>query len=768
MRCFAKQRETIRVLLARHVTTRYPEAMDRALAFRLAAALTVTLVSSGCGLIRSTSKLARTYSEVARGGERGDPLAEAGFDVPAPSARPRFSAGAAAEDITPPPGFPTGGHGPAGDVARGHWMRLRARAFFFEDRKGRTLALVSADLFAIPAGLHARVARLVAQRLAEKKVAVALAPEALVIAATHTHHGPGNFLTARIYNQFGSSYPGFSLELFEFLADRIARAVTAAVVEARTRPEPIELAVHVHRVGYEIVRNRSPWTFTLNQDRDALLAELNAGDALPVCQPGKEEPRDLWELPGCPRLRAVDRTVTVLELVRVEATRRTTAAVLVFFAAHPTVLPAPTPFYSSDFAGHAMLSLEARLASAAPAVVAFFNGAEGDVTARRGRRDLRDTVDLGAAFARAVDSSLHASPDRVLRDPEIAVRGAGWHPGRADEEGCGEGGSDARLASAPKVGAAALGGAEDDRTPFHALGWRDGVRDKAVDGQGVKLPALDSRIVRGARFSDEFAPPDAFPDEIPLTLASIGDLALAAVPVELTTAQGQVLRRRLSLPHGRLEIVGLANEYASYCTTDDEYAAQDYSGASTLWGPNEGPFLACRLGELAHAPEIATHSAQERVFWPGTTPHDRFGREFTSTLARPDEGLEYVLRDRTGLPERKLPWFAWEESLAAPEFEQSGARRVSIRRARKDGSWQDLENDAGAGFLTVYLGDVRWAAIWLSPLFRDDLPGTFSFAVSAGVTRHCSQPFELTPGQPGPDRIHAAMSCEDGAHTGRE
>jgi neutral ceramidase len=401
-------------------------------------------------------------------------------------------------------------------------------------------------------------------------------------------------------------------------------------------------------------------------------------------------------------------------------------------------------------------------------VVAFFNGAEGDVTARRRRRDLLDAVELGEAFARAVAASLRAPPDRVLREPDIAVRAAAWHPAKSDEARCVEGGDEARLAPEPKVGAAALGGAEDDRTPLHALGWRDGVRDRAFDRQGAKLPALDSRIVRGVRFSDEFAPPEAFPDEIPLAMASIGDFALAAVPVELTTAQGQLLRRRLGLPHGRLEIVGLANEYASYCTTQDEYAAQDYSGASTLWGPDEGPFLACRLAELARAPEEVARRARERVFWPGTAPRDRFGREFTSTLARPDEGLENVLRDRDGLPERKLPWFAWEEALAAPEFEQSGARRVSIRKARGDGSWRDLEDDAGSGFLTVYLGGVRWGAIWLSPLLRDDLLGTFSFEVSTGGTSRCSSPFELAPGRPGPDRIGAASSCGAGLQQSRD
>jgi neutral ceramidase len=725
-----------------------------------AAALAAALAAPGCGLVRSASKLAGTYSEVARGGERGDPVQEPAFDVPAPAPRPRFSAGAAVEDLTPPPGFPTGGHGPAGDVARGHWTRLRARAFFFEDRAGRALALVSADLFAVPAGLHARVARLVSAALAERKLAVALPPEAIIVAATHTHQGPGNYLSARIYNQFGSSYPGFSRELLDFLAARIARAVVAAAAGARAREEPVELAVHVRRVGHDLVRNRSPWTFTLNREREALLAELDAGDPLPACRPGPEEPREWWDLAGCPRLRAADRTVTVVEVVRA-GPRRSTAAALVFFAAHPTVLPAPTPFYSADFTGLAMLEVEARLAPGGPAVVGFFNGAEGDVTARRARRDLREAAALGSALAREVAAALDVAPERVLREPAVAVRAASFRPAVAAEGRCGTGEDEASLAPAPVFGAASLGGAEDDRTPFFALGWRDGVRDKAFDGQGVKLPALDSRIVRGVRLSSDFAPPDAFPEAIPLALATVGDLTLAAVPAELTTAEGLALRRRLGLGHGRLEIVGLANEYVSYCATEDEYGAQDYAGASTLWGPHEGRFLACELAGLAGAPEVAARRVPQRAFWPGTPPRERFGRGFTSSLARPDEGLEQVLRDRSGLPERRLPWFSWEERAPGGEFEQASARRVAVR-VRRDDAWRDVEDDAGVGFLTVYLGGERWAAIWLAPLLRGDVAGTFAFAVAAGGVTRCSRPFEIARGAPGPDRVDAAASC-DGA-----
>ena len=123
----------------------------------------------------------------------------------------RFIAGAGTREITPPPGFPMGGHGLAGRVARGYWTRLRARSFYFDDGRGRRLALVSAELFAIPAGLHAKVLEAVNR-------SHRLRPEELVLAATHSHHGPANFASSEIYNSFAGPLPDFSPVLLDFLA----------------------------------------------------------------------------------------------------------------------------------------------------------------------------------------------------------------------------------------------------------------------------------------------------------------------------------------------------------------------------------------------------------------------------------------------------------------------------------------------------------------------------------------------------------------------
>ncbi len=51
-------------------------------------------------------------------------------------------------------------------------------------------------------------------------------------------------------------------------------------------------------------------------------------------------------------------------------------------------------------------------------------------------------------------------------------------------------------------------------------------------------------------------------------------------------------------------------------------------------------------------------------------------------------------------------------------------------------------------------------AIWLGPLFRDGVRGTFSFSVNAGGIAHCSQPFAIGPGVALPDHIEAGSSPE--------
>lgn len=83
------------------------------------------------------------------------------------------------------------------------------------------------------------------------------------------------------------------------------------------------------------------------------------------------------------------------------------------------------------------------------------------------------------------------------------------------------------------------------------------------------------------------------PSKLPLQLFRVGDLAIAAVPGEMTTMAGRRLRAALMAkyndsgdPVGTVAIAGYANAYSQYITTPEEYAMQHYEGASTLFGPH--------------------------------------------------------------------------------------------------------------------------------------------------------------------------------------
>jgi neutral ceramidase len=79
-------------------------------------------------------------------------------------------------------------------------------------------------------------------------------------------------------------------------------------------------------------------------------------------------------------------------------------------------------------------------------------------------------------------------------------------------------------------------------------------------------------------------------DVLPFQMFRLGNLLLVGMPWEVTTMAARRLRSLLLdelAPVGvdTVVIAGLVNDYAHYLTTREEYAAQQYEGASTLYGP---------------------------------------------------------------------------------------------------------------------------------------------------------------------------------------
>jgi neutral ceramidase len=702
------------------------------------------------------------------------------YSVPESTSFGRFIVGRARTDITPPPGYPMGGHSIGGKVSRGLWTRLYARAFYFIDVNGHSLALVSCDLFAIPGGLRYQVCRLAAEG------GVPLLPDELILAATHTHHGPGSHMTSELYSGFSGPWPGFDAPLFHFLARQIAAAVIAAFQDAKNSSS-CEHTVTL-RVGAapNIQRNRAINAFFRNPPSEcqALIDEgISKGMRCP----------DGTKL-NCFRYLAADPTLTVLEVLRKAGGVEKRIALLVFFSVHPTAMTHDNELWSSDLTGRAMMSLEheaalqckaeldckqtSELKDAAPdsLVAGFFNGAEGDVSPRWISQNRDEVIAFGDQLADAVRKVLADSQGAVSTDTKVSVSSKAFQIG-------GRGENSAGFDSKPEFGVAAVGGAEDGRSLLYYYGWHSGVfADKPRNGQGCKLPALDLKsigILHLLNLTHTLAPTQSFPCQFPVSIARIGDiLTIGAIPVELTSMMGRRIRAVLESGEKprQFVLVGLANEYLSYATTPEEYDAQDYEGASTIFGREESNRICQLLRCVARRPGTTVNdsSSGKRVV-PSITfkmglKLFSFGPEFQADRPRSRKATRnscqldidsVALIDEDLLPNfpgslfrlnSRAPRFEWTEEAATDWCTEK--RKVSIYQYEEEHNrWVPLSNgwfpesDEGADILTVLLeagtGERRWEAIWLPP---KDINKTkqylFRVETGAGDVR-CSEPFDL-------------------------
>lgn len=569
---------------------------------------------------------------------------------PVPSDLKTFRAGFGRADITPPPGLGLNAYGPAGGIARGHRHRLYARAMVLEDADGERIALVAVDLSQPSLLLH----REVATRIASD---TGIGADRLALSGTHTHSGPGHYFGSRAYNDYAPGIRGFDPAVVEFLADRIARAVddaeaglTSAV--AAWSQEPV-------------------WGFTENRSYAAHVRNLNKG----------ERPLPTQDL--SPPLLAVDPTWTLLRIDTISADGDTVpAGALSVFAFHPTGNPPANDLYDGDVSALIERGLERHIDSlagtstawATGAVHLLVNGAEGDVRLAGNRREACSRpaqrsgfrpggprtpaaldewrskdwktgsacVSNARSFVNAVGDSLAARAigiyDRArtgLRS-DVAIgrafRTVSLTGPRAPGDLCPE----------ARIGGGAAAGSEEGQSnlkDWKVLGILSlGAEEGAVDtgrqdchGPKLELPWL----LRAGLGNLEL------PTDMQLMLVRVGGLVLAMVPAEPTTEVGFRLRTAvLEAGSSRLPavataaVVGLTNGYMQYAATLEEYEAQHYEGASTLYGPAFAEVLEREIvdmvGQLSRKEEprvdpIMARPGSRRSLFPhaaGTRPGD--------------------------------------------------------------------------------------------------------------------------------------------------
>ena len=466
------------------------------------------------------------------------------------------------------------GYGLIAQVTGGIDTRLHARCFWLQDNEsGKSLAIVVADLAMISDLIKGEVLK----RLSLYDVK-GLGDENLLLVATHTHSGPGGYMPYALYNV---TTFGVSEKYVHTIVDGILRALQRA--QKNQKPARLFFA---QSALLESSINRNPVAFANNKEtqqptRDLILAQI------------LQEKRNPF--------------MSLLKMVEVQS--ETPIGTLNWFAVHPTSMSNHNRLISSDNKGLASIRLEAYFHTKNPNFVSgFANEAQGDVSPnyfidpQRLLSDFKKTSIVADKQWKKALSLFATATEEIL--PQLDSRSA-WvqMPGFLVDSAF-TGTTDERLCQAA-LGLSFAAGAILDG-PSEVAGFYEGMK-RGDPFRWATLPALHMFLRPFVASPRQIACHGAKPillttgmapyrwgswtaEKLPFQLHRIGSLALIAAPAEISTMAGYRLRQQVGeilRPFGVEHVVlaGLANSYAGYVTTYEEYQTQYYGGAHTLYGP---------------------------------------------------------------------------------------------------------------------------------------------------------------------------------------
>jgi neutral ceramidase len=629
-----------------------------------------------------------------------------------------YEIGSGVYDITGPVAE-TGMFGYAAQqTADGLHMRLRARAFIVSDpASGRRIAYVNTDLGAMFQSVKLEVVK----RL-QAKYGALYGHENVMLAATHTHSGNAGLSHYALYQlaSADNSLFGYSSQAFNAVVSGIVAAIDRA--HQNLAPGTIDLTSGELATA---TRNRSLAGYQANSD---------AGHY------------------------AHDTDKTMLQL-RFRKDNGREIGLLNWYAIHPTALSMKQTKISSDSKGYAELFFErskgADYGASETFVAAFSNSNEGDVVSSHGN------AYSAPGYQGSSDEYANVEVDgsRQLQMAQALYQQAGQRlSGRIDyrHQWTGMSGFVVRpefsKASAvtlctPSRGYAFAAGGENG--PSNIPGISEGMTHDNTNIGSAFQAFLNGSPTAGAvlfafgvlalPFDDpcQWAKPtllatgalDWVPKVLPHQVFVVGPLAIVGLPYEATTMSGrriraQVMKQLAGSGVTTVVIAGLANSYSGYLTTPEEYATQQYEGASTEFGPFAEPAVEQIVSDLASAlaqgrgvadtgtpPDKSRQAFAER---PGVVFDDKplfqqFGQVLVQPAASYARGGKVVATFRGGHPKNNLRtqdtflkverWngSSWQTVANDWDFETTYTwRREGIAYSQVDVEWR-IPPDAATG-----------------------------------------------------------------------
>jgi neutral ceramidase len=241
------------------------------------------------------------------------------------------------------------------------------------------------------------------------------------------------------------------------------------------------------------------------------------------------------------------------------------------------------------------------------------------------------------------------------------------------------------------------------------------------------------------------------PEVLPLQLLRMGQVAIVGVPFEMTTMAGRRLRQTVAArlaPAGVTTVViaGLANAYAGYVATREEYAAQHYEGASTHFGPWTLAALQAQLDLLAQAMAAGT------AVPPGPAPRDLSGQQIEVVTASRVDSLPDGARFGDVVTDAR-PSYAPGEVVSVRFWAADPARDLrlqgsyaTVERRETDGGWTVVARDRD------WQTKVRWEPVPLGGAGGRAMRATVEWQVPAGTSGphriRCAGTHHTAGGQP--------------------
>lgn len=629
-----------------------------------------------------------------------------------------FKFGSGIHDVTGPVAN-TGGAGwedPA-QVLSGLHTRMYSRAFALGSPcDNKKMMFVSVDVGLMFGSIRQGVLSKVAADPVLKSV---YGPDNIMLSATHTHQGPAGY---GHHDGFNTFHFGFDALVLQTLVEGTYQSIRKAHASLLTQQQgaPIQLVVD-ELLNANI--NRSKPAFAMNSESERKQFQNNRGEEIQV-----------------------DKRVVQLNLVRADGQA---TGIINWFGVHPTTIGQAQTLVSSDNKGFASLGLERKMGTQYTTplggntfVAAFAQKDEGDASpnifieefpapdprrgggkddyennAIAGTKQLAKAVSMlnrGSALKGPMDYRLiHVRMDQVqVSDP--AVLASLKHPPEQDAA--------TKRTCSPGLGVSFGGGAEDGPGPtvegIKCTSPADVIanaqKDFAAAMKGKIPPALLANTALctvlpaqpAMDLSCHAEKPVLFPlggalqlepTVLPMQIYRIGNLAIVGLPWEVTTMAARRLRQSLFTelaPAGvdTIVIAGLVNDYVHYLTTREEYASQQYEGASNIFGP--WTLAAVQQETLKIARSLRNQSKLERgPAYEDVAPRLVRPPYLASDLPGPSGAFGAVTADAPSSAKTGQTIQASFQSAHPRNDLRSQASYVYVDQMQANGSWKVVAED---------------------------------------------------------------------------